>query len=373
TLACARCHDHKFDDLSQEEFYQVYAFFNQVPERGANGFAPKKRLASPLAVARQKELTLQMKKLKNELSKPVDIKERLALWASGLARTPGGGWEIVVPRMMNASGGSKLKRLKDNSVLAGGADPRKNVYDISARTDATGITAVRLEALTHPSLPGGGPGRHSNSNFVLSEFELTVISEKKPGHKEVVQFVRAMADYSQAGYEVAKAIDRTVAGNSGWAGDGPTRKKPATAIFNPLRPFGFKGGSRLNFRLRHEASFANHGIGRPRLSLSTDSPDLLQLKGVPADVRKIAAKAAGSRKAAESARLREYFLAEHDPRKGLQDQIAAIEKKKAASFPEPMIMQDMPRPRATHILHRGQYNEPGKKVQPGVPAIFPGM
>ncbi|MFP6632633.1 MAG: DUF1553 domain-containing protein, partial [Planctomycetota bacterium] len=67
------------------------------------------------------------------------------------------------------------------------------------------------------------------------------------------------------------------------------------------------------------------------------------------------------------------FLAEHDPRKGLQDQIAAIEKKKAASFPETMIMQDMPRPRATHILHRGQYNEPGKKVQPGVPAIFPGM
>ena len=373
TLACARCHDHKFDDLSQQEFYQVYAFFNQVPERGANGFSPKKRLASPLAAARQVELTLQLKRLKDELSKPVGVDGKLGRWATGVASAPGGGWEILVPREMKASGGSTLRRLKDNSVLAGGADPRKNIYDISARTMATGITAVRLEALTHASLPGGGPGRHSNSNFVLSEFELTVISEKKPGHKEVVQFVRARADYSQAGYEVGKAIDRTVAGNGGWAVDGPTRKKPATAIFIPVRPFGFKGGSRLNFRLRHEASFANHGVGRPRLSVSTDSPDLLQLKGVPADIRKIAAKAAGSRKAAESARLREYFLAKHDPRKGLQDQIAAIEKKKAASFPETMIMQDMPRPRATHILHRGQYNEPGKKVEPGVPAIFPGM
>ncbi|MDE0740414.1 MAG: PSD1 and planctomycete cytochrome C domain-containing protein [Planctomycetota bacterium] len=373
TLACARCHDHKFDDLSQKEFYQVYAFFNQVPERGANGFSPKKRLASPLGAARQLELTLQLNRLKDELSKPMGIEGKLERWAKGLAGAPGGGWEVLTPREMKASGGSTLKRLKDNSVLAGGADPRKNVYDISTRTEATGITAVRLEALTHASLPGGGPGRHSNSNFVLSEFELTVISEKKPGHKEVVQFVRARADYSQAGYEVANAIDRTVAGNNGWAVDGPTRKKPATAIFVPVRPFGFKGGSRLSFRLRHEASFANHGIGRPRLSVSTDSPDLLQLKGVPADIRKIAAKAAGSRKAAESARLREYFLAKHDPRKGLQDQIAAIEKKKAASFPETMIMQDLPRPRATHILHRGQYNEPGKKVQPGVPAIFPGM
>ncbi len=373
TLACARCHDHKFDDLSQEEFYQVYAFFNQVPERGANGFSPKKRLASPLAAARQVELTLELNRLKNELNKPMGIDGKLERWARGVAGAPGGGWEVLVPREMKASGGSTLRRLKDNSVLAGGADPRKNVYDISTRTEATAITAVRLEALTHASLPGGGPGRHSNSNFVLSEFELTVISEKKPGHKEVVQFVRARADYSQAGYEVAKAIDRTVAGNSGWAVDGPTRKKPATAIFIPVRPFGFKGGSRLNFRLRHEASFANHGIGRPRLSVSTDSPDLLQLKGVPADIRKIAAKAAGSRKAAESARLREYFLAEHNPRKGLRDRIATIEKQKAASFPETMIMQDLPQPRATRILHRGQYNEPGKKVEPGVPALFPEM
>ena len=226
--------------------------------------------------------------------------------------------------------------------------------------------------MTHESLPEGGPGRHSNSNFVLSEFELTVISEKKPGHKEVVQFVRASADYSQAGYEVAKAIDRTVAGNSGWAVDGPTRKKPATAIFIPVRPFGFKGGSRLHFRLRHEASFANHGIGRPRLSVSTDSPELLQLKGVPADIRKIAARAAGIRKAAEATRLREYFLAEHDPRKGLRDRIASIEKQKAAGFPETMIMQDMARPRATHILQRGVYDERGKKDDQGVPAIFPG-
>lgn len=373
TLACARCHDHKFDDISQEEFYQVYAFFNQVPERGANGFAPKKRLASPLAVARQKELALQLGKLKSELSKPVDIDGKLERWAKGVAGAPGGGWEVLAPRMMKASGGSTLRRLKDNSVLAGGADPQKNIYDISARTDSAGITAVRLEALTHASLPGGGPGRHSNSNFVLSEFELTVISEKKPGHKEVVQFVRASADYSQAGYEVAKAIDRTVAGDSGWAVDGPTRKKPATAIFVPVRPFGFKGGSRLHFRLRHEASFANHGIGRPRLSVSTDSPELLQLKGVPADIRKIAARAAGIRKAAESTRLREYFLAEHDPRKGLRDRIASIEKQKAAGFPETMIMQDMARPRATHILQRGVYDERGKKVDPGVPAIFPGM
>ncbi len=371
TLACARCHDHKFDELSQKEFYQVYAFFNQVPERGANGFTPRRRLASPLAAARQAELARELARLRKELSRPKNISEDLERWARKISAGTGGGWEILVPGKMAASGGSTLRRLKDNSILAGGADPRKNVYDISTKTKLTGITAVRLEALTHATLPGGGPGRHSNSNFVLSEFELTVVPEAKPGRKEVVKFVRARADYSQGGYDVAKAIDGTVAGNSGWAVDGPTRKKPATAIFIASKPFGFKGGSQLNFRMRHEASFANHGVGRPRLSVSTDNPDLLQLKGVPSDLRKIAGKGPGSRTGKEASLLREYFLAQHNPRKGLQDRIAAIEKQKAAGFPETMIMQDMRKPRATHILHRGQYNEPRGKVEPGVPAVFP--
>ena len=371
TLACARCHDHKFDELSQKEFYQVYAFFNQVPERGANGFTPRKRLASPLAAARQADLSKELLRLKKELSRPDNIAEDLERWAGEISAGPGGGWEILVPGKMTASGGSTLRLLKDNSILAGGADPRKNIYDISARTKATGITAVRLEALTHETLPGGGPGRHSNSNFVLSEFELTVVSEVKPGQEEAVRFVRARADYSQGGYEVAKAIDRIVAGNGGWAVDGPTRKKPATAIFIPSKPFGFKGGSRLKFRLRHEASFANHGVGRPRLSVSTDDPALLQLKGVPANLRKIAGQKPGARTAKGRSLLREYFLAHHNPRKEIQGRIATIEKQKAAGFPETMIMQDMKKPRATHILHRGQYNEPGGKVEPGVPAVFP--
>ena len=371
TLACSRCHDHKFDELSQKEFYQVYAFFNQVPERGANGFTPRRRLASPLAAARQAELAKELVRLREELARPKNISEDLERWAGEISAGPGGGWEILVPGKMSASGGSTLRRLKDNSILAGGADPQKNIYDISTETKLTGITAVRLEALTHETLPGGGPGRHSNSNFVLSEFELTVASETDPRRKEVVKFARARADYSQGGYEVAKAIDGTVAGNSGGAVDGPTRKKPATAIFVASKPFGFKGGSQLDFRMRHEASFANHGVGRPRLSLSTDSPGLLQLKGIPADLRKIAGKKPGSRSAREASVLREYFLAHHSARKDLQGRIAAIEKQKAAGFPETMIMQDMRKPRSTHILNRGQYNEPGEKVQPGVPAVFP--
>jgi hypothetical protein len=373
TMGCARCHDHKFDAISQKEFYQVFHFFNQVPERGANGFAPKQRLASPLAAAKKAENEKNLAQLMKELEKPVNLDALLDQWASQIALQPKEGWAILSPETMKSTGGATLSKLADNSILAGGANSQKDIYEFTAKTTAGKMTAVRLEALTHKTLPGGGPGRHSNSNFVLSEFELTAISIKKPSQSQAVKFASAIADYSQAGYEVSRAIDGTTANSNGWAVDGPTRKEPATAIFITALPFGYEGGTLLRFRLRHEADFAAHGMGRPRLSVTADPASSLQLQGIPAGIREIAAIITQKRTKSQSDRLKKYFLTHHNPNKKLKKRIAAIEKQQAASFPETMIMQDRAKPRATHVLHRGQYNEPGEIVSAGVPTIFPVM
>jgi hypothetical protein len=373
TMGCARCHDHKFDAISQKEFYQVFHFFNQVPERGANGFAPKQRLASPLAAAKKAENEKNLAQLMKELEKPVNLDALLDQWASQIALQPKEGWAILSPETMKSTGGATLSKLADNSILAGGANSQKDIYEFTAKTTAGKMTAVRLEALTHKTLPGGGPGRHSNSNFVLSEFELTAISIKKPSQSQAVKFASAIADYSQAGYEVSRAIDGTTANSNGWAVDGPTRKEPATAIFITSLPFGYEGGTLLRFRLRHEADFAAHGMGRPRLSVTADPASSLQLQGIRAGIREIAAIITQKRTKSQSDRLKKYFLTHHNPNKKLKKRIAAIEKQQAASFPETMIMQDRAKPRATHVLHRGQYNEPGEIVSAGVPTIFPAM
>ena len=373
TMGCARCHDHKYDAISQKEFYQVFHFFNQVPERGANGFAPKQRLASPLAATRKQELEDELKRLKEKLKNPRNLDALLEKWTSQVAGKPGGGWQMLSPKTMQSSGGSTLRKLDDNSILAGGTNPPKDIYEITAATASGKLTAVRLEALTHATLPGGGPGRHSNSNFVLSEFELTATSARNPSLSKAVKFVKAKADYSQANYEVSKAIDGTVDNSNGWAVDGPTRKKPATAIFIAKAPFGYEGGTLLRFRLRHEGNFGAHGVGRPRLSVTADPADSLRLQGVPADIRLIATRKPRDRTSQQSGQLKEYFLAHHNPDRMINERITSIEKQQTASFPETMIMQDMAKPRATHLLHRGQYNEPGEKVSAGVPAIFPAM
>ena len=371
TAGCARCHDHKFDPISQREFYELYAFFNQVPERGARGFAPNERIPSPLADSQQADVAAELARLKSELKEPLDVDGAVEPWAHRVAATPGGGWSVLTPSSATSSGGSTLKTLEDHSLIVGGANPGKDVYEIAASTKQTGLTAVRLETLTHDSLPGGGPGRHSNSNFVLSEFELTVVSVRDRSQAQRVKFARAVSDYSQQGYEIGKAIDGVVAGNNGWAVDGPTRKKPATAMFIASSPFGFEGGSELRIRLRHEANFATHGIGRPRLSVSSDAPDTLRLQGIPKEIHRIASTAKDRRRPQDSQRLKAYFLEHHHPRKLLQRRLAALEEKRAAGFPATMIMQDMADLRPTFILNRGQYNEPTELVSPGVPAVFP--
>jgi len=373
TMGCARCHDHKYDAISQKEFYQVFHFFNQVPERGANGFAPKQRLASPLATTRKKELENELTHLKKELNNPGNIDVLLEKWASNVARQRGGGWQILSPKTMNSTGGSTLRQLDDNSIIAEGTNPPKDIYEITASTASRKLTAVRLEALTHKTLPGGGPGRHSNSNFVLSEFELTATSARNPSLSKEIKFVKAKADYSQAKYEVSKAIDGTVDTSNGWAVDGPTRKKPATAIFIAKGPFGYEGGTLLRFKLRHEGNFGAHGVGRPRLSVTDDPAGSLRLQGIPAEIRLIAARNSRDRTSQQAAQLKGYFLTHHHPQQGIRDRIASLEKQQSASFPETMIMQDVARPRATHVLLRGQYNEPGEKVSAGVPAIFPAI
>ncbi|MEE2642950.1 MAG: PSD1 and planctomycete cytochrome C domain-containing protein [Planctomycetota bacterium] len=374
TLGCARCHDHKFDPITQVEFYQMSDFFNQVAERGLNGFEPMQQIASPLAGKLHPKIRQRLEKLEQEIaklkSKPTqDEIQRAANEMSAAKET---GWKALKPENLVSSGGSELVLQKDLSVLAGGANPQKDNYRITATTSEVGITAIRLECLTDPSLPGGGPGRHSNSNFVLTEFELTVASVKNPRTKETIRFQKAIADYSQQNYEIAKAIDGSPAGNSGWAVDGPTRKKPATAIFFAEKPFGYDGGTELQFLLRHEAGFATHGVGRPRLSLTVDTPSRIRFKGLPSGVLEAAKKGMERWTLKDRQIFGSYLETQRSAEIALLN-ARADQLRPTRQFPRTMVMKELGKKRQTHVLKRGQYNLKEELVSAEVPGVFPPM
>ncbi len=103
-------------------------------------------------------------------------------FADGL-RTGGdvsANWIVLQPLSYDSAQGATLTRLADDSILASGPSLFNETYTVTALTTLTGITGVRLEMLTDPSLPAGGPGRTPEGNFVLSEFTVSITQVPEP-------------------------------------------------------------------------------------------------------------------------------------------------------------------------------------------------
>lgn len=367
TIGCARCHDHKYDPVSQEEFYQLFAIFNQVPERGMRGFAPQEKIQSPLTSPEILSLEKQIQELEEVLAQPLDLDTSIERWTQSVRTTGPAEWEVIPPANWNSTGGSSFTKLDDHSILVGGANPQQDIYTITGMTNSINLSAVRMEALTHDSLPGGGPGRHSNSNFVLSEFELEVISIKNPNQRRKIKFKRAIAEYSQSGYDISKTIDGMVDNNNGWAVDGPTRKQPVQAIWVASQPFGYEGGTSLKFTLKHQANFATHGVGRPRFSITDQKRETYTFETVPAEILSLIHKPLQQLNQNQKSALQAFYLKNHDPRESLRNQIETLKSKIGSLVPSTMIMSELPKRRITHLLKRGVYDQPAQEVNAGVP------
>jgi len=370
TVGCARCHDHKYDPISQKEFYELYGFFNLVPERGQNGFQPQMQITSPLAESRHSSLASRMAALQRNLKAAKEDLSGLEAWAKTLA-AQGNDWRVLKAESTKSSGGTTITPQADHSLLVSGVNPQKDIYTLTFKTDQTGLTALRLQCLTHPSLPGGGPGRHTNSNFVLTGIELHATSVADPNRSHAITFRKARADYNQARYNVTAALDPNT--STGWAVDGPTRKQPATAIFEAKEPFGYKGGTLITLTLKHEAQFGTHGIGRPRISISTAPTETLDFTGIDAAIVDAARLPANQRAPQQHKLLADFYQANLGPAKRIEDEIKRLRKLQTNAFPPTMVMKDQPGIRKTHILNRGQYNEPTTEVNPGTPSALPPM
>ena len=355
TFLCARCHNHKYDPVSQENFYQFYSFFNNVPERGLHGFDPKLQIASPLD-QRIRRLNTQVDEAESELTK-LDLP--FSDWERTL-RSELPEWIPAVPDLVSSSGGAIPIKLDDNSVLMSGDNPETDDYEVQFKPNHP-IQAIRLEALVDPSLTAGSASRGSNGNFVLSEFEVEALIA--PG-KEFTNFAvqNAVADYEQSGYTVDYAHDGKV-DRGGWAVDGNTKPANRMATFNLVQ--AIPAGATLRIILRHRYGLS-HQIGRFRLafsekpSLSRDAETLLQ-----ADPKKRSAKQEFS--------LREFLVSRFGDaasREAYQKiETLRNELKKASTLPATMVMSEMPEPRKAFVLERGEYDKPihDRPVSPGVP------
>ena len=297
TVGCARCHDHKFDPIPQSDYYRFTSTFTAAirSDVDLDVSTPQERETAKQAFeAKRAELAAAMAAFERE-----QLPRKFDQYVAGLKAQDGtpkaATWEVLDVGDIK-TGGTQFTILADGSLLKVGTDtPAKDVYTFTATTRATGITAIRVEALAHDSLPAKGPGLAPNGNFVLGSLEVLAAPADGSAPAEELSVAKARATHQQdAGtLAVAATIDEDPV--SGWAVDNGGIGKDNAAVFDLAEPVGFPGGTILTIRMRFDHPNPQHLLGRLRLSVATvPSPDFQGEPGPPAHVVAILSRFAAS-------------------------------------------------------------------------------
>jgi hypothetical protein len=373
TVGCSQCHDHKYDPLTQREYYQLFAFFHNVPENGLDGSkgnaAPLLRVPTPEQEAELAAIDGQIARLVEELAGPLpEADAAQAAWEASLGEQPAPAWAVLEPQSVTSAGGATLQKQEDGSILASGANPATETYTLVARVSGQKITALRLELLPDASFTNNGPGRSVNGNVVLTDARVAV---QAPGDAapRPAAWRTASADFSQDTFPVAQAIDQDRA--TGWAIH-PEVGKAHAAVLELAEPIDAQQDVELTVTLDFQSQFGQHQAGRFRLAV-TEAADP-HGGALPDYVAAILARPAAQRTADEARALRDYFRNTVSAAgRELSGHIEALRERRAAveqAVGTTMVMEEMPQPRETFLLVRGQYDKPGDRVQPGVPGAL---
>ena len=352
TVGCAQCHTHKFDPITQREYYQLMAFYNSSEDANDKGPTVDVRRGevfgapAPLSGETPSPSQEDFDKLRNEWERTT--RERLEAASAGPQKEP--EWHpLNYEKISTVSKTGGLQRLDDNSLLYDRRGSANDRFVIEGSTDLPKVAAIRLRVLTHESLPRQGPGTAGNGNFVLTDFIVRAGQEKQA-------LIRATADHEQPSYPVRFAIDDSP--SSGWAinvGPASTARMNANheAVFVLNRSLE-SNPQRLTVELAHDLN-EHYLIGRFAIDVAATPSNAIS----PEDVRLLAIlrKPPEQRSNQDSATIQSTF-------KRSQASAETSRKDPNPKLAQLMIMRDLRQPRETFLLTRGDFTRPDKSTGP---------
>jgi hypothetical protein len=401
TLGCCRCHDHKFDPITQKDFYSFSGFFNSINETGTGdtGFTDKGHNVPPLLKLPTPEQSRQIAALnakiataKKELA-ALDAKfpQLLAEWEKkgGAASDPDG---LIARYTFNGTLDGRAEAGKDlQAELGGNEEPTWGKGQLGKALLFSRTTSVNTDQCVH---------REPTEPFTISCW----IKMMKPG---------AIVAKTAGGHGYQLSIAARSDALDVWLGNSATNRiEIASAKPLPLKKWvhlavtydGSKKAEGLKIYLNGAADRAK--ITRNALSAEmshldpltfvigkhekTESfegllEDLMILgRIVEADEAKqladrpavdVALKIAADRRSdGQKKKIEDYFRACSPTYGKTAGQVATSERRLKefdAEIPDTMIMEELPKPRDNFVLIRGQYDKHGEKVPTGLPAVLP--
>lgn len=401
TMGCARCHDHKYDPIRQKDFYQVFAYFNNIPESGRaikEGNSPP-LIKAPLPEEQSKLLQFErdidvaesrLTGLQGELdeaqrtweadfepTQPIDwfVSEGLVNHfgfdgnLTDSVRSFDAAFDVNQARYTVGRLGQAIE-LDGSSILNAGDTASFGYFDkfsITAWVNATGDNGTLISRMT-PVEEGAGYYVHLRDGRLQVNLIKRWLDDaiRVESHESLPRDRWCHLTVTYDGSRLADGICVYVDGQPIPMDVKLDRLNQTFAL--PTEPLRIGGG---------QTPFSG-AMDDVRIYARDLASTEVQLLAVPQTVTEILGLPPESRDVTQQNKLTRYFLDHHAPAmiRDADRQLTELRQQRRTfyeSLPSVMVMQEMEQPRETHVLIRGQYDRPGDKVKPGVPPAFPAM
>ena len=355
TMKCAQCHDHKYDPISQKEFYQFYAFFNQSSEPGSGGTNSN---TAPLIEAGS--AICDADRVKRDVGQRIGELDRLRVTPEPAMARIRDEWEArtlptLAPSPKEAAKPADLPRVPHSSAswiwAADDKQAAKALFEHRFRLEGEPSAAQLLFTCDDACTIKINGGKAIEKKSLWMEPKVVQITNLKEGENHIE--ISATNDGpSPAGLLISLAVRedegrvKHIVSSSAWSA------KVAGAKWKPAADLGKYGSAPWGKKIQEKVSPG--GVGNKALYLALSKPKLKRSK-------------------ADWKTVNDAFAAVSGPFKIYVHQLNLEEKvlSKTAQTGRATVMVMDYKPRDTHILDRGAYDHPGEKVTADGPAILP--